>query len=265
MQHFGPNLEFFCNKQTEHITKTSHPQCTQDKHGSAQTGHSPNIQPRVSEVPLYIVRQRATSDPRDLGRSSRDMATARAAAHDKREPQRRRHACSTRFLSRNLSERALSWASRLRNDRVSVDHRPPTSTPSTISLARPPHSVSACRIAPCFSVRVVVSTANWHNFQTACIMHTWSSQIHVTHHDVGGDSTPASRQIRAATFSTANPLLPRTPARAQAAWWWPLASSGRPHRQLRPVKGRGRRRRRMRRIRNKCGSKRVTRHNRGES
>ena len=71
------------------------------------------------------------------------MATTRAAAQNKREPQRKRHACSTRFLSRNLSERALSWASRLRNDRVSVDHRPPTSTPSTISLTRPPLAVSS--------------------------------------------------------------------------------------------------------------------------
>ena len=32
---------------------------------------------------------------------------------------------------------------------------------------------------------------------------------------------PASRQMRAATLSTANPLLPRTPARAQGARWWP--------------------------------------------
>ena len=151
------------------------------------------------------------------------MDTARAATQDKREPQRRRHACSTRFLSRNLSERALSWASRLRNDRVSVDHRPPTSTPSTISLARPPLAVSsgyvrsfrrraASRATPSLraalrraspfawsALTTVVSTANWtppkngesidHNFQTACIMHIWSSQIHVTHHDVGGDST----------------------------------------------------------------------------
>ena len=71
---------------------------------------------------------------------------------------------------------------------------------------------------------------------------------------------PASRQIRASTFSTANPLLPRTPAQAQAA----VVATGiewRPHQQLRPVKRRGRRRRRRRRIRNKCGSKRVTRHN----
>ena len=57
---------------------------------------------------------------------------------------------------------------------------------------------------------------------------------------------PASRQMRAVTVSRAYPLLPKTPARAQAARWWPQASSGRPHRQERTVKGRGRWRRRNR-------------------
>ena len=42
----------------------------------------------------------------------------------------------------------------------------------------------------------------------------------------GGDFALRSRQIRAATLSTAN---------LQAARWWPLESNGRPHQQLRPV------------------------------
>ena len=70
---------------------------------------------------------------REPGRSNKDMATAHATAHESREPQWRRHACSTRFLIRSLSERAL----------LSVDHRPPTSTPNTTSLAQPPLTVSS--------------------------------------------------------------------------------------------------------------------------
>ena len=114
----------FLFSQTEHITKSSH-----HLHGSAQTGHSPNIQPlRVgSPTPHREATEPHQIDPRDPGRSSEDMATARAAAQDKREPQRRRHACCTRFLSRNLS--VLSWASRLRNGRVLVD-RPPLAVSS---------------------------------------------------------------------------------------------------------------------------------------
>ena len=133
------------------------------------------------------------------------MATARAAAQDKIEPQRRRHACSTRFLSRNLSERALSWASRQHDQpgtSSSCDQfRVRALLPSASCFQS--HSVSACRIASPFvwrALATVVSTANWtlpnigesinHNFQTARVMHIWSSQIHVAHHDVGGDSTP---------------------------------------------------------------------------
>ena len=70
---------------------------------------------------------------------------------------------------------------------------------------------------------------------------------------------PVSRQMRAATLSTANPLLPRTPTRAQVARWWPLESRGMP--AVAPGQREGRRRRRRRRTRNRHGSQRVTRHN----
>ena len=70
---------------------------------------------------------------------------------------------------------------------------------------------------------------------------------------------PASRHTLASTLSRANPLLPRIPARAQAARWWPNWSSGRPHRQECTDRGRGNWRRRKRRTR-KCwgGSNRVS-------
>ena len=54
---------------------------------------------------------------------------------------------------------------------------------------------------------------------------------------------PASRQIRAAALSTANPRLPKTPTCAHEARWWPKESRRRPHRQMREAGGNGRRRR----------------------
>ena len=45
-------------------------------------------------------------------------------------------------------------------------------------------------------------------------------------------SPPASLHTRAAALSMEKPLRPKTPACGQAARWWPLGSSGRPHRQL---------------------------------
>ena len=50
---------------------------------------------------------------------------------------------------------------------------------------------------------------------------------------------PASRQIRAATFSSGNPRRPNTPATGHADRWWPRQSRRRPHRQDRTVRGKG--------------------------
>ena len=61
---------------------------------------------------------------------------------------------------------------------------------------------------------------------------------------------PASRQILAAADSSAYPRRPNTPASAQAGWWWPRTSRGRPHRQLREEGGRGSQRRRRSKMRN---------------
>ena len=64
---------------------------------------------------------------------------------------------------------------------------------------------------------------------------------------------PASRQMRAAALSSANPLLPKTPALAHAARWWPNESIGRPHLQVCKDRGNGKRRRRKRTIRKRWG------------
>ena len=68
--------------------------------------------------------------------SSKDDAKARAAVHDRIPDQRMRHACSARRLIKRGSPRALAFAGRLRNLRVSSDHRPATSPAGTTSLAR---------------------------------------------------------------------------------------------------------------------------------
>ena len=71
---------------------------------------------------------------------------------------------------------------------------------------------------------------------------------------------PASRQILAATLSTAYPLLPRTPARGHPARLWPWASSERPHRQVRTDSGRGTWSRRSKSTRRRWEPSDVMRH-----
>ena len=69
-------------------------------------------------------------------RSSNDDATAFAAAHPNMAPQRSLHACSARLLINGTSSRARALAKCLKNARVSLDHRPPTSTAGTCPLAK---------------------------------------------------------------------------------------------------------------------------------
>ena len=78
------------------------------------------------------------STPPASRKSSNEAAKARAAAHAKIPPQRRRHACSTLFLQMCGSLLAFALARRLKNLRVSSDHRPPTSSAKTTkrTLAR---------------------------------------------------------------------------------------------------------------------------------
>ena len=122
------------------------------------------------------------------------------------------------------------------------------------------------------ALTTVVSTANWtppengesidHHFQTTRVMHIWSSQIHVAHHDVGGDSTPCF-----VADTGCNLLHSESPSSPKPQHEHKLRGGGHWNRveghtgSCAQVKGRGRRRRQRRRIRNKCGSKRVTRHN----
>ena len=64
---------------------------------------------------------------------------------------------------------------------------------------------------------------------------------------------PAFRHTLTTLLSIARPRPAKTPARAHAARWWPQESNGRPHRQERAVKGRGRPRQRKKTTLNNWG------------
>ena len=96
-----------------------------------------------------------------------------------------------------------------------------------------------------------------HDFQPPCIAWFAATSMSLTKTFVVTRAPPSLHTL-AAALSTANPRLPNTPALAQAARWWPRESSGRPHRQMRLDMERGRRRRRNKRVRNRCGSIRVS-------
>ena len=70
-------------------------------------------------------------------------------------------------------------------------------------------------------------------------------------------SSHSATCFSADALSTASPRLPRTPACTQVARWWPRESSGRPHRQFRTERGKGRCNRLWRSTRNNCGSNLV--------
>ena len=198
--------------------------------------------------------------PEIPGSSKRDAATALAAVQENKEPHLRRQACSTLLRSKEGSECAFAWARELRNDFVSWDHRPQTSTASTTNRARPGRPTSfgylrsfrcraACKATPSAMVRrgspsawrvltMVVSTASCTPPKRGSPPATTSS---LRPSPAIGSATsrsrsrtfvatrpPASRQVRATTLSNGHPRLPKTPTRAQAARWWPRESSGRP-------------------------------------
>ena len=100
---------------------------------------------------------------------------------------------------------------------------------------------------------MVVSIASWAPWKSGNPSATTSSRRPSKLRET---LAPASLHTRAAAFSSANPRRPNTPALEHAARWWPLGSSGRPHRQVREDSGRGRLRRLNNRTRNSCASKR---------
>ena len=86
--------------------------------------------------------------------SNKEDAIARAAAHAKIASQRMRQAC----LIMGRSHRARPLASWLKNDLVSRDYRPPTSTPMTTSWALLRGPQSSVYVVSFFHLAVVSAT-----------------------------------------------------------------------------------------------------------
>ena len=117
-----------------------------------------------------------------------------------------------------------------------------------------PFLVAAPRLAlpsVCKGDTIVVSMANWDPPKRGSPSATTSSRLpsawSCCTKSMSRTKTfvrtlaPPSVHTLAAADSNAQPLRPNTPAVAQAARWWPRASNGRPHRQLRTIRGRGKR------------------------
>ena len=185
-----------------------------------------------------------------------------------------------------VRSREVSWNTLAKHQMKSLvfwDHLPPTSSAITTSRARPfprhnsgyvlslclrasanacPSLLSAfrrCVPSACNGETTVASMANWlppNNVKPSAMTSKrrasllWEGVMSRSRTITFADTlVPPSLQICAMAFSAANPLLPSTPTVLHAARWWPKASTGRPHRQVQTVKGRGIRKRRSKRTR----------------
>ena len=212
--------------------------------------------------------------------SNSDAANARAAVQASIVDHRSRQACSALFRRTGVSERARAAARRRRKVEVSADQRPPTSPTKTTNFALllgptnsryvrsvggPPQeqfhrpsqptlmSRNQCRVH-CKLCPAEQREAFRNNFSAAPIVHLWCQDIQITHMHVGRNASASLTANSCANALNCKPRLPRTPALLHAARWWPNESSGRPHRQVRETKGKGKWRRRSKSTRNKWGS-----------
>ena len=182
-------------------------------------------------------------------------------------PLQQRH-CHDNCASLGSLPSPWRWPSDSGKDWVSDDQLPPTSMARSRRRARPDTPTSSRQVAS-FLRRAAASATplvcaappnngkpptTTSNLRAMAALGTARSRSRTM-----VTLLPASRQVRAAALSKAHDVLPST-VQAQAAQWWPLASNGRPHRQLRKIKLRGNWRRRRRSTRNKWGSNCVTRH-----
>ena len=260
---------FLARKEMRHVSQER-----KSVQSTARHKPRPSRKPRVSAIPDHFSSSRGWT----ITTVGSDSAKARALAHDRIMLHRQIHA--------NLAlVRRVGGASCRRKDCVSEDHRPPTSLARTTSLALPcaPESsgytrsflLRAARKAAPSSLAQrlcgtplrlkgdtrVVSTAScapWKSGRPSATTSNrrasarWGGSRSRSRTSTFVDTrAPASRQTRAAALSRAYPRRPNTPACAQAARWWPLGSSGRPHRQKREEGGKGSQRRRRSSMRNK--------------
>ena len=187
---------------------TSRQNCAQTVNYGSRPACLNRAQPRSWEA------GHAPSAPRAPGSSKRDAATALAAVQENKEPHLRRQACSTLLRSKEGSERAFAWARELRNDFVSWDHRPQTSTASTTNT-RAPNQFWVTPFLPlsrCVQGHSVRGGATW---LPAALRPSQAMSRSRTRTFVA-TRRPGPRRSRS----------PRPKTREQAGRWWPGESSG---------------------------------------
>ena len=118
------------------------------------------------------------SAPREHAKSTKDLAMARAAEQDSRDPPPKTPRLLNAFPHEAV-QTALSHEPTSSRMCVSVDHRPPTSTPNTTNLARRSAHGGIHSQLDTTEEREAV-----HHLQTSRVEHVERSQIP---HDVGGD------------------------------------------------------------------------------
>ena len=130
-----------------------------------------------------------------------------------------------------VSDQALALASKLKNTLVSFDQWPFTSPAQTTRRPRARRATSSRNVLPSRHNATgdtrVVSTANCTPPTTSRRLPscTWGALRSISRNmKLVATLAPPSRQMRAATLSTANPRRPRTPALEHAARWWPKDS-----------------------------------------
>ena len=175
----------------------------------------------------------------------------------RKDPQRSRQTCWARFRIRGHSERALSgmtWSP------VTSGCRPPPHAQHHASAPDDQHGDNAFPSPavvdiPCCAVRVECAHDGRvdgelgspkerqpvsNDLQPARVRSVGLCEVKVANHDIGRHSATCFAPDAGSHRLQSVPPSSQDPARAHAARWWPLASSGRPHRQKRTVKGRGR-------------------------
>ena len=191
-----------------------------------------------------------------------DNAKAFAAEQDKMALHPRNQAALALPRKGPGADRDFALATNLRNISVSSDHRPPTSTARTMSLALPGSPANSGTCVPCVFVHQPEQLRFWmprdpgRSHPHAELTPTWCrSQVELhrkgathlqrppnsdCHHVFVDTLAPASRHNLAAADSKAAPLPFNTPETAHADRWWPNTSWRRPHRHAFAARGMGR-------------------------
>ena len=201
-------------------TKKNYGRMRTEKHRENRAAHQPMSQ---HVRPTQQQRKCVVIGARECGNSNMVEVTARSACHCRAPPETPRlfrasahQLClAARFRPRQLSDESLRLARVSSHLRWRADSAATPSCCAALRLANPSPAGHDQRCVDCKLSAPQKRKPVSDNFQPPAIIHVRSHQIEVYH--VGVTLPPASRQIRAAAFSTAHPLPPNTPDRAQTA------------------------------------------------